>query len=138
MGSFCSNCGNKLEEGDYFCRECGASVARTSGDYAAPTTDGQSNATSNDTNGFAVGGFTISIVSLFLCGSFSLIGLILSIVGLTQANKHGGNGKGLAIAGIVISGIIIFMIIALILFVMLVTFNVDSTSGGGNILMALW
>ncbi|MBT1170569.1 DUF4854 domain-containing protein [Bifidobacterium sp. SO4] len=40
----------------------------------------------------------------FVCSFFvSLVGLILSIIGLNQIKKQGGKGKGFAIAGIVIS-----------------------------------
>jgi ABC-type xylose transport system permease subunit len=46
-------------------------------------------------NGLAVAGFVTS----FLCG---IIGLILSAIALSQINKSGQDGKGLAIAGIVI------------------------------------
>ncbi|CAB4595974.1 unannotated protein [freshwater metagenome] len=52
------------------------------------------------TNGLAIGGF---ITSLLCCGP---VGLILSIVGLSQINKDPSQGgKGLAIAGIVIGAI---------------------------------
>jgi hypothetical protein len=52
------------------------------------------------TSGMAIAGFVLS----FLC---SLLGLIFSIIGLSQVNKSNGTlgGKGLAIAGIVISAI---------------------------------
>jgi len=44
-------------------------------------------------NGLAIAGFICSFL-------VSLLGLILSIVGLNQIKKQGGKGKGLAIAGI--------------------------------------
>ena len=47
-------------------------------------------------NGLAIAGFICSFL-------VSLLGLILSIVGLNQIKKQGGKGKGLAIAGIIIS-----------------------------------
>ena len=59
-------------------------------------------------NGLAVGGF---ICSFF----FSLIGLILSIMGLKKANQIGGKGKGLAIAGIVISILGMFSYVLLVI-----------------------
>lgn len=43
-------------------------------------------------NGLAIAGFICSFL-------VSLLGLILSIVGLNQIKKQGGKGKGLAIAG---------------------------------------
>ena len=52
------------------------------------------------TNGLAIGGF---VTSLICCGP---IGLILSIIGLSQINKNPNEGgKGLAIAGIVIGAL---------------------------------
>src|SRR5437016_5546455 len=52
------------------------------------------------TSGLAIAGF----VCAFLC---SLLGLILSILGLSEINKSNGTvtGRGLAIAGIVISSL---------------------------------
>ncbi|MEE1296335.1 MAG: DUF4190 domain-containing protein [Bifidobacterium sp.] len=42
----------------------------------------------------------------FVCSFFvSIVGLVLSIIGLTQVNKSHERGRGLAIAGIVISAI---------------------------------
>lgn len=62
-------------------------------------------------NGLAIAGFICSFL-------VSLLGLILSIVGLNQIKKQGGKGKGLAIAGIIISAagmmIQVILVIALI------------------------
>lgn len=55
------------------------------------------------TNGFAIAGFIFSFIS-------SIIGLILSIIGLKKS-KQCNSGKGLAIAGIVISVVKIIAII---------------------------
>lgn len=52
------------------------------------------------TNGLAIAGF---VTSLLCCGP---VGLVLSIIGLSQINKDPSQGgKGLAIAGIVIAGV---------------------------------
>jgi hypothetical protein len=61
---------------------------------------GQSPYAQPKTNGLAIAGF----VCAFL---FSLVGLILSIIALSQINKSNGmqKGKGLAIAGIIISAV---------------------------------
>ena len=58
------------------------------------------------TNGLAVAGFVCSIVGWFCCGITSIIGVILSIVALSQIKNRQEGGKGLAIAGIVIGGIV--------------------------------
>lgn len=49
-------------------------------------------------NGMAIAGF---VCSFFI----AIIGLILSIIGLTQVNKTKEKGKGLAIAGIIIAAV---------------------------------
>ncbi len=56
---------------------------------------------STKTNSLAIWGF---ILAIFL----PLIGLILSIVAISQIKKKNEGGKGLAIAGIVIGGILFF------------------------------
>jgi hypothetical protein len=56
------------------------------------------------TNGMAIAGF---VCSFFV----QILGLIFSIVGLSQIKKTGESGRGLAIAGIVISAIGIFLTI---------------------------
>lgn len=48
---------------------------------------------------------------MITCGLTSIIGLILSIIGLIKSKDYNENGKGLSIAGIVISGVFIFMFI---------------------------
>jgi hypothetical protein len=66
---------------------------------------GQSPYSQPKTNGLAIAGF----ICAFL---FSLVGLILSIIALSQINKSNGmqKGKGLATAGIIIS--VVFMAIS--------------------------
>lgn len=65
------------------------------------------------------GSTTAWLLPVFICSFLvSLLGLILSIVGLDQIKKQGGKGKGLAIAGIIISAagmvIQVILVIALI------------------------
>ncbi len=68
----------------------------------------EENQVSNDniqksTNGLAIAGFVVSIVSLFInfWGIVGLIGTILSAVGLSKA-KTKNSEKGFAIAGLII------------------------------------
>ena len=70
-------------------------------------------------NGLAIAGFICSFL-------VSLLGLILSIVGLNQIKKQGGKGKGLAIAGIIISAV--GMVIQVILVIALIVGGVSYTS----------
>ena len=63
-------------------------------------------------NGMCIAGFVCSFL-------FSIVGLILSIVGLKQAKQSGERGQGLAIAGIVISAVRIALAIALVILMIL-------------------
>jgi hypothetical protein len=64
--------------------------------------------TATGTNGLAVASFILSLIGL------GIIGVILGIIAITQINKRGQAGKGLAIAGIVIgvfTGLISIMVL---------------------------
>lgn len=75
------------------------------------------------TNGFAVAGFVISLVSTILCcGSFNWLSLVFSIIGLVNSKKMNGEGKGLSIAGIVISSV--FLVLTILLFAFGVTVSI--------------
>lgn len=68
------------------------------------------------TNGFAIAGLIVSLVT-----PFSLISLALSIIGLVFAvKKWNSSGKGMAIAGIVISGIELILLPVLAFIVALI------------------
>ena len=66
------------------------------------------------TNGMAVAGFILGLLSCFCCfigAPLSILGLIFSCMGLVQINKRfGQGGKGLAIAGIILAvlGLLLF------------------------------
>lgn len=110
MNNFCTNCGNKLEENEKVCKSCGKMLENNNN----INFNANSNvSTSSKTNGFAIAGFVISLVSILCCGFSSILGLIFSIIGLVNANKGNKEGKGLAIAGIVISSILLVLLIAL-------------------------
>lgn len=80
---------------------------------------------STKTNGLAIWGF---ILAIFL----PLIGLILSIVAMSQIKKRNEGGKGLAIAGIVIGSILLFF--QFLIFVSLVNGakNVSTNTSSNN------
>ncbi len=72
-------------------------------------------------NGLAIGGFLLSLVSIFLNPFFlipGIVGIILSALAMKQCNETGQSGRGFAIAGLVISIIttiiygIVFIVIA--------------------------
>ena len=122
MSKFCTNCGTKLEEDQLFCTSCGKKVDGENNDNAQqvavnPVNNNVPNNSSVKTNGLAIAGFVVSLVSTILCcGAFNLVGLVLSIVGLTKAKDYDGNGKGFAIAGIIISAVVMVLSIVIYIF----------------------
>lgn len=117
MAKFCSSCGKELEENSTTCNNCGKPVPQEQS--ATTATPNPSTVQVNQTivtekrksNGMAVAGFVISLVSLICCGGSSFLGLVFSIIGLVNAKNCDGEGKGLAIAGIIISSIFIVIFI---------------------------
>lgn len=74
--------------------------------------------TKNESNSLAIAGLICSLCGLITCGFTSIIGLILSIIGLSKSKNMNGEGKGLAIGGIVSGAIILLLnILIIILFV---------------------
>lgn len=133
MNSFCPNCGVKIEDGsDQFCMNCGYSLVNSNnannfnnqnvnmnnGNYNQ--FQGYPQQTNNYSNGWGIAGFVCALVSLLCCGIVVFAGLPMSIVGLVEANKHNGVGKGLSIAGIIISGVTILIMIFNMLFIFMI------------------
>lgn len=111
MAKFCINCGKELQDTDRVCSSCGTPV---DGAVQPTTTVVVNNAQPKQTNGLALAGFIVSLVSTLLCcGSLNIISLILSIIGAVKAKDLNGSGKGLAIAGIIISALGLILLILL-------------------------
>ena len=109
MARFCSNCGSEVGLDDNVCGNCGNVINNNA---SIPVNNSQP-IQNNQTDGFAVTGFILSLVSILCCGGTSFLGLIFSIIGLVNCNKTGKGGKELAIAGIVLSAIILIIFILL-------------------------
>ncbi len=103
MANFCQKCGAELNDNDVFCGNCGNNNNESV----------KVNNSNSSTDGLAIAGFVLSVVSIFCCGTFSFISLILSIIGLSNSKKENKSGRGLAIAGIVISSIMIIVLVLL-------------------------
>lgn len=107
---YCSKCGSSVPEGANFCPNCQNPLGTSISNYNQEVVTNNNNNTNNKTNAMCLAGF---ICSFF----FILLGLIFSIVGLTQVKKNNDGGKGFAIAGIVICCLKIVMISVFFIFV---------------------
>jgi len=115
MAKFCTNCGKEVPEGNNACTNCGTPVT-AGNNNGNSTTVVVNQVPPKQTNGFALAGFIVSLVSTILCcGSFNTISLILSIIGVVKAKDYDGAGKGLGIAGIIISAITLVIGIILVI-----------------------
>ena len=86
MAKFCVYCGKEVEKNDNVCGNCGKAI---NNNVQTVVTKKET----NKTEGFAVAGFILSIVSFLCCGSTSTLGLIFSIIGLVNCNKNGKDVK---------------------------------------------
>jgi hypothetical protein len=79
------------------------------------------------TSGMAIAGF---VLSFFSC--LSILGLIFSLIGLSQVRKGQGQvkGGGLAIAGIVIS--CCWLVLYIVYFILIGTGEIDLDSNGDD------
>lgn len=113
MAKFCISCGSELPENAVACPNCGAMQNANQAQPQQQVVVNNAPAQSQ-TNGLAIAGFVVSLVSTLLCcGGLNVVSLVLSIVGAVKAKDYGGSGKGMAIAGIIISAIGLIILIAL-------------------------
>lgn len=113
MAKFCPSCGREVAETEIFCANCGTSL---NGGVNPNNTNMMNNmntvnTTTNNVNkpgsGMTIAGFVCSLVSFLCCGLLSIVGLILSIIGLKniKSGKEDASKKWMAIVGIVLSSI---------------------------------
>ena len=67
-------------------------------------------------NGLAIAGLVCSLCGIITCGLTSIVGFILSIIGLSKSKNMNGEGKGLAIGGIVSGALIILLYVFVFVF----------------------
>jgi len=122
----CPNCGNEINNNETFCTSCGSRVDGTVQTPTGVPLSNQDNNTiqnnnqqpsvqqteSSQTNKMALAGFITSIVG-FIVATIIIapVATILSAIGLSQINKTGEKGKGLAIAGVIIGIVSIILVI---------------------------
>lgn len=84
----------------------------------------------NKKNTIGLLGFIFSIISIVTLGLTSIVGLILSIFGLSESKKCNKDKEGLSVAGIVISSIMLFILIVSIL----ASLRVDTNNQQNNVI----
>ena len=114
MTKLCKNCGIENKDESNFCKNCGLSLNNE-------ITQTQHIKTQNGTS---IAGFVCSIFGIFTCGISSIIGLVLSIMGLSESKKN-KQKDGLAIAGIIISSLYILIVIAVIIMVLALLYAIQ-------------
>lgn len=84
--------------------------------YIPPAGNPPATPAASTTNGLAIAGFIVSIVSLFLFFTVvvGVVAIILSAVAVGQVNRTNQGGKGLAIAGMVIGIISVVLAVSTI------------------------
>jgi len=115
---YCCKCGKKKEEGATFCGECGTcSVSQP-----------LSNQNQYNQNFQPQPSNTMAIIGFVLSFFMPIVGLILSIVGLSHSRRPEmrESGRGLAIGGIIVSSIYLALMAVLIVFyVILIMFVIS-------------
>lgn len=115
---FCGKCGANIPDENTFCSQCGSPIPNVS-DLSSVQPDTQTfqpvpvimmaqPGPVKRTNGAAIAGFVLGIVSVCLCWVpyvgllLGIVGLIFSIVGISKKNAC-GSGGGFAITGLILS-----------------------------------
>lgn len=126
---FCGKCGSPIPDGNSFCAQCGTPIPDSSDQplvksatqpvQPVPVVMMTQAAPIKRTNGVAIAGFVLGIFATVFCivpglgMILGIVGLILSIIGITK-KKSCGSGGGLAITGLILSVIgIMGLILAL-------------------------
>lgn len=102
----CFRCGKKVDASLQYCPYCGSRLAREE------IVDEIISYDNTKTSGFAVAGFVLSLIDLFITTDlFFFLGLIFSAIGLYNTRKNKAKGRGYAIAGLAISAFVFLVMI---------------------------
>ena len=106
---FCPNCGNQINDGAGFCPECGAKMQPAGGNTSPAMNNRQSSAQDGNVpgKGKATASLVLGIITVvfWFTGTFTIVGLILGIIGIAMASmsKKDGFEGGMRTAGFVLS-----------------------------------
>lgn len=117
MNNFCSSCGSNLNGGAN-CPNCGAPVMMQPVDNNVQTTYVNNQQVVDDgfVNKKAKNAIILEIISFFIFGFLSYVGIFLAVQALKDAEMHNGKDKKLAITGIILGTVLaIFYTLNLIL-----------------------
>ena len=144
--AYCRNCGAPVADDSKFCAKCGAVQITQAVQQPAqavqpvqpapqpvyqqvqPVQQAQPAQPAQKSNGLCTAGFILSLVGIVTVGLTSIIGLILSVVGLIVSKSKKQKGSGKAIAGIIISIVTLLTIFGAYEFFDKVFWNLDVPS----------
>ena len=117
----CKNCGTENRGDSNYCTKCGGVLDITASNSIVEVNKGEmrkidpEEGNQKSSRGKSIAGFICSLCGIITCGISSIVGLILSIIGLSESRKR-GETDGLAIAGIILSSLaILFFLYAIIM-----------------------
>ena len=86
-----------------------------------------------DRNGMAVAGLACSLIGIGTCGILSIVGIVLSAIGIKKANDT-GDRLGIAVAGLIVGiiGTILTIIVSIITAVGILTADYDTDSSDSS------
>ena len=117
---FCKHCGHEVNERALICPNCGIATDHY-------TVVAQPAASQQKFNGLALAGMICAIVGIiggdYLLCLPSLVGLILSIVGMVKVKEY-NSGFGFALTGIIIGAISLIIWLIVWVFLGMVWFNI--------------
>lgn len=88
MDRFCENCGMENEKGVTFCSYCGEEMKH---EKFISIEEEQKLHPPKPSRGKAIAGFICSLCGFLTCGISSIVGLVLSILGLIESRKRTTN-----------------------------------------------
>lgn len=73
------------------------------------------------TNGLAIASLCCSLASIATCGVTAIVGIVLGIAALSQINKTGQSGRGMALGGIWVGVGLVVLFVAYIVLVVVIS-----------------